>query len=139
MSILIAYASKSGAARESAELLAARIPDAKLCDLATDAVDLANYDTVILGSGVRAGRIYKPLRVFMEKNSESLASKKLALFLCNSLADSFMEFVDKNFPPELVNQAVCVTSFGGRMPFRAAKSADWLLIENLDEMVKAVL
>ena len=138
MSTLIAYASKSGAAQKCAELLSERIPSSQVYDLSQGTPDLAGFDTVILGSGVRASKIYKPLTKFMEENLNTLLTKKVAIYLCNSLPNSFQDYIERNFPSKLVQNAVSVLSFGGRTPI-VSKETDWVMFENMEVFVQAVL
>ena len=138
MKALIAYATKSGAARECAELLATRLPNAELCDLYAGSPDISEFDTIIIGSGVRMGRIYKPLRKFMQDNLGALTAKRLAIYLCNGSAEAFPEIVDKNIAPELAASAICVLSFGGRMPTKEGRSSEWMLTENIESLITCV-
>jgi menaquinone-dependent protoporphyrinogen oxidase len=86
MSALVAYATKHGMTKAYAEAMAAEIGSGtKVVDLASrDAkgIDLASYDTVILGSGVYAGRPRPALASFLHDRSTELARKRLGLFLC---------------------------------------------------------
>lgn len=52
MRTIIVYATKSGASRECAELLATKLTDCYICDLSKQVPDIKSYNTVILGSGV---------------------------------------------------------------------------------------
>ncbi len=45
-------------------------------------IDTTEYDTIVFGTGIHAGKPYKPLVEFLDKNRTSLASKKLRLFIC---------------------------------------------------------
>ncbi len=58
-SVLIAYASVNGTARECAGKLAEQLtgPQVTLCDLAKETPDPQNYDLVIVGSSIRFGKL----------------------------------------------------------------------------------
>jgi menaquinone-dependent protoporphyrinogen IX oxidase len=62
MRTLILFSTKSGASRECAELLATKIMVCSICDIAKSTPDIESFDTLIVGSGVRMGRIYKPAK-----------------------------------------------------------------------------
>lgn len=47
----------------------------------TSSVDLSKYDSIILGTGVHAGKPYKPLTEFVAANKDALAGKKTVLFV----------------------------------------------------------
>ena len=138
MRSIILYTSKTGAAQECASILTTEIGDCAICDLAEITPDLDKYDLVVIGSGVRASRFYKPVRTFIEKNKDLLQTKKLAFFICNAAPVTLREIISKNIPQELQEHAVCIKSLGGKPPFKA-KATGWLLNDNLHEFVKALL
>ena len=139
MKTAIIYASKSGAARECAELLASKLPECTVHDLKKEIPDIGNAEMVIIGSGVRMGRTYGIVRKFINKNLEKLLTKKTALYLCNADPKAYDEAVEKNFPSQLLINSLCVKSFGGKMPFQAAKNPNWVLTENIEAFIKAVI
>lgn len=69
MALLILYATKSGASEQCAFLLAEYIPGSTLCNLESEKPDIENYDHIILGAGVRDGKLYKPVRDFIKKTN----------------------------------------------------------------------
>lgn len=139
MKTLIAYATKSGASRECAKLLADKLADCFLVDLSKQVPDIASYDTVILGSGVRMGNIYKPMRGFIEKNRDALLAKKIAIYLCNSYPNTFQKAIEKNIPKELTDRCLCIESLGGIPPFTSSKNRDWILLEHVDRLVQIII
>lgn len=44
-------------------------------------INMDEYDTIVFGTGIHAGKPYKPLVEFLEKNQDKLAGKKLHLFI----------------------------------------------------------
>ncbi|MDO5861243.1 MAG: flavodoxin domain-containing protein [Thermoplasmata archaeon] len=44
-------------------------------------LDISGYDTIIFGTGIHAGKPYKPVVEFIENNKEALAGKKQYLFI----------------------------------------------------------
>lgn len=44
-------------------------------------INMTDYDTVLFGTGVHAGKPYKPLVQFLEANRDALAGKKTYLFI----------------------------------------------------------
>lgn len=44
-------------------------------------IDLSGYDTVVIGTGVHAGSPYKQVVEYLNTNRDTLASKKLSLFI----------------------------------------------------------
>ncbi len=138
MKTIIVYATKSGASRKCAELLASKIKDCSFFDLSKQVPEIERFDMVILGSGVRMGKIYKPMKGFIEKYMKALLSKKTAFFLCNSYPHTFKKVIERNIPQELIDSAVCIESFGGIPPFTSPKNQDWLLFEHVNRLIQAV-
>ena len=44
-------------------------------------IDVSGFDEIIFGTGIHAGKPYKPVREFIDNNKEALADKKLFLFI----------------------------------------------------------
>ena len=124
MKTLIVYASKSGYSRECALRIASGLAEgADVADVKIDAFrkDLSLYDTVILGGGIRAGRISGNLRRYCTKNKTRLANKRIGLFLCGTDPDNRGKVFDANFPTELLDKATEKGWFGGRIVFSEQK------------------
>jgi len=77
----IIYSSKLGKTRKISEYIAKEL-NADLFDLKKQTViDMSKYDHIIFGTGIHAGKPYKPLVEFLAKNEEQLLKKKTTLFL----------------------------------------------------------
>ena len=139
MKTLILYATKSGAARECAELLANELTGCTVCDLRHAIPNPELFDTIIIGSGIRIGKIYKPAARFLQEYKNVLLSKSVSFYFCNCEAETFQKAVEKNIPEELLMHAVCVKSFGGKIPFKKSQNMKWLITENKDAFLKAIL
>ena len=116
--ILIAYASKLGSARQAAEWIAAELgPDCDLVDLELDpSPDLAPYRTVVLGTGIRAGHIYKPLKKFIDGNSAELDKRRVAIFITHLEEGEGVEQDFRSaFEAEFLNHACVRAGVGGRI------------------------
>ncbi len=138
MKTLIVYTTKSGASRDCAELLASKINNCFICDLSKQVPDIGSFDMVILGSGVRMGKIYKPMKNFIENNMQVLLVKKTAFFLCNAYPDTWKKTVEKNIPKDLSDRAICIEPLGGIPLFTSPKNGNWILSEHVDRLVQAV-
>lgn len=134
MSILILYATKTGTTKECAELLSQKI-NCTVCNIEQSIPNLENYNTVILGTGVRMGKVYKPIKNYIKQHLDILIQKRIAIFMCNAYPDTFQKAVEKNLPMELVKQAICIKSFGGKVPFTQQQNADWLNSDNLNYFI----
>jgi len=136
--ILIAYATKGGAAKECAESLAKEIGECTLCDLEKSTPNLADFDTVILGTGVRIGGVYKPFKKFIDADLNELLKKKTALFFCCVVMKEFEKMVTKNIPADLKNAAFRIGAFGGKPVFGGKKAQNWMLRDEVTAFANAV-
>lgn len=96
MASLILYATKSGASEQCAFLLAEYIPGSTLCNLESEKPDIEKYDRIILGAGVRDGKLYKPVRDFIKKNKPALLDKQMGYYICNEKPKKTEEIITDN-------------------------------------------
>jgi menaquinone-dependent protoporphyrinogen IX oxidase len=122
---LVAYETKGGAteeaARKIAEVLRSKYGlEVDLVDLKVQKVpDLAQYRNVVLGGGVRAGKVYNKALKFLEND---LSGKHVAFFVSSGQAGApasyekakvkFVEDTLANYPK--INP-VATEAFGGRI------------------------
>jgi len=122
---LIAYETNGGATEEAAKKIADALRskyrlEVDLVDLKEQKVaDLAQYQNVIIGGGVRVGKAYEKALKFLENN---FAGKKIAFFVSSAEAETpanyekakvkFVEDTLSNYPN--IN-AVAIEAFGGRV------------------------
>ena len=114
MKTIIVYASKHGCVEKCAQLLTAKIAGAvQLCNLTGEKnVQIADFDTVIIGGSIHAGRIQKEIAVFCERNKQQLLAKKLGLFLCCANLKQYEKHLKEAFPEELIQHAATVKHLG---------------------------
>jgi menaquinone-dependent protoporphyrinogen oxidase len=123
MKVLIAYASKMGGSKDIAEMVGAALTDRGLAvdvTAAEDAPSPDDYDAVIIGSGLYAGRWRKATRRFVKKNAPALRELPVWFFSSGPLDASAAQH---EIPPvkqvaslmDLV-QARGHATFGGRLP-----------------------
>lgn len=138
MKTLILYATKSGASRECAELLARSMPDCVIGDFSQKSADIRSFDTIIIGSGVRMGKIYKPALNFIQHNKDLLLTKKIAVYVCNAYPATFEKVVSKNIPADIIECVIAIKSFGGKAPFSNSQGGEWMNAENMAEFIRLV-
>lgn len=133
MSTLIAYATKYGFTKACAEMLAKKFDEkADLCDLSSNRPQLAQYDKVIIGGSIYAGRIRKPAARFCRENLNILKGKKLGLFICGMAAgDDAQRQLNASFPQELLSVAVAKESFGGEYDFKKMNFLERFIIRKI--------
>jgi len=133
--ILIAYFSKTGITREAAEILADLLPSSKLVDLAQNTPSLEDYDSVIIGSGIRVGTINKAIIEFLDKNKAALSSKKYGIFISNCFADS-TDTILATIPEAIRNGAAWMGSVGGQIDVSRLKGLDKMVAKAMTKSLK---
>jgi menaquinone-dependent protoporphyrinogen IX oxidase len=133
---LVAYESKGGATEEAARKIADTLRSK--CQLEVDVVDLGaqnisdcdQYKNIVIGGGVRAGKIYGKALKCLENNT---AGKKAAFYVCcgqagdqKSYADAKAKFVENTLAKYPNVNAVSTEAFGGRMTILGRKVFDTL-------------
>ncbi len=116
---LIAYATKYGTTERAATIIRESLGEAVACNLKKEPCpDLENFDWIIIGGSIYAGRIQKEVKKFCQKNSDLLRQKKVGLFICclydgEKAEQQFREA----FPEELRLAARARAIFGGELSF----------------------
>jgi menaquinone-dependent protoporphyrinogen oxidase len=122
--ILLAYASKGGATKEASEIIAEVLKNkynvtVDLIDLKKTTPKLEGYDKIVVGAGVRAGKVYGDALKFLKQNFES---KKVAFFVCCGGAGDPQKYEEacKNYVTDVLAnypdlKPVSTEAFGGRM------------------------
>lgn len=90
MKVLVTAASKHGTTTEIAEAIADVLRSAHLeVDVIPpdDVQTIADYDAVVLGSGVYAGHWLKPARAFVERHELALRGRTVFLFSSGPIGD----------------------------------------------------
>ena len=124
---LIAYVTKQGATEQSAikiaDILHSKYElDVDLVNLEErKPLDLTWYQNIVIGSGVRAGKVYGKALKFLKND---LVSKKVAFFVSSAWAgtpgsyeDAKARFVDKTLAKYLKIEPVSTEAFGGRIRY----------------------
>ncbi|MGD0070396.1 MAG: flavodoxin domain-containing protein [Candidatus Bathyarchaeia archaeon] len=122
---LIAYETKGGATEEAAQKIAEILRskyqlEVDLVDLKVQKVpDLSQYRNLVIGGGVRAGRVYEKALKFLEND---LSGKKVAFFVSSGEAGTSgsyekakIKFVENTLAKYPKINPVGTEAFGGRM------------------------
>lgn len=81
--VVILYASGVTKNTEKVARYIGKKVDADLFNLkAVSLIDLNSYKTVVFGTGIHAGKPYKPVVSFIQDNKDQLAGKNVKLFIC---------------------------------------------------------
>jgi len=121
---LAAYASKSGATEETSQIIAGVLREkfgleVDLVNLRKENPNLAQYKNVVVGAGVRAGRVYGEALNLLKQD---FGNRKVAFFVCCGGAGdpkTYEESCTKYLTKVLANypnvKPVATEAFGGRM------------------------
>ena len=125
---LIAYVTKMGVTRESAqkigEILRSKYSlEVDLVEIQEqESLDLTQYQNIVIGSGVRAGKVYGKALKFLEKND--FTGKKVAFFVSSAWAgtpgsydEAKKRFVEKTLAKYPQINPVSTVAFGGRIKY----------------------
>ena len=81
--ILVAYTTAAGSTGEVAEIIGRELSKEIETDVvrAKDVTDLSPYRAVVVGSGIRAGNIYKDTLAFLGSHQDALSEMPVAYFV----------------------------------------------------------
>jgi menaquinone-dependent protoporphyrinogen IX oxidase len=128
--ILVAYFTKGGASEGYAKIIAETLTADGLavetCNLAHDIPDITAFNTIILGTGVRMFRVYRPWKKILKQ--KALTSKHLFMFLSSGTAIEDPDKAVEKFLCPLVEKydlkPKSLVSFPGKIPEKWAKLDD---------------
>jgi menaquinone-dependent protoporphyrinogen oxidase len=117
---LVIYASKHGSAEKCAAKLSERLSEETyLCNLKDGKIpELLQYERIIIGGSIYAGRIQREVSEFCINNINELMGKKLGFYICCMNKGASETQLKDAFPQELFNNAIAKESFGGEFKFR---------------------
>ena len=117
--ILLVYQSKRGSAQQAAEWIAETLPECDVVDLGKRGIkpDPAEYETVVIGTGMEAGSAYKQIQKFIKQHRDTLLQKELALFITHLAEgeDKIEEDFTNAFDADFLNHARVRAGLGGRL------------------------
>ncbi|HDP67387.1 MAG TPA: flavodoxin [Candidatus Marinimicrobia bacterium] len=142
MKTLIVYASKHGCAKQAAEKLGeAMEKDAAVLDVRNvTRIDLDDYEKVIIGGSIRAGKIQGQIKSFAQKFMNQLLAKKIGLFICHMESDpeKAMQELTANFPQPLVDHATAKGLFGGEFDMDKMNFIERFIIRKVAHVTESV-
>lgn len=140
MRVLIAYGTKYGSTEKCATLLAQKIVgEVDLVNLKVKEIeDITEYDKIIIGTSVYAGRVFKEVTKFCKENLDLLKKKKVSIFTCGMLDGQKAEEQFNNcFPNELLQSVVAKGCLGGEFNFDKMGFADKIIAKMVSKAQKS--
>ena len=124
---LVAYFTKVGASEEYSKVIAETLKEnglvVNIYNLAHDIPDVATFDIVILGTGMRMGRVYRTWKKILKQ--KALSNKHLFMFLSSGTAIEEPDKAVEQFLLPLVEKyglkPESLISFPGKIPEKWAK------------------
>ena len=128
--IIIAYFTKGGASEEYAKVIGETLSENGLtfetCNLAHKIPEVAAFETIILGTGVRMFRVYRPWKKVLKQ--KAIVDKHLFMFLSSGTAIEEPDKAVEKFLQPLVEKynlkPKSLISFPGKIPEKWAKLDD---------------
>ena len=141
MSTLIAFATTHGCTEKCAQdlkgLLKGEITLYNMKD--RDRLDIDEYDTVIIGGSIHAGKIQRRVKNFCKKYSERLKTKKLGLYLCcMEEGENAQKQFNGNYPEDLIRHATATGLFGGAFNFDRMNAIEKAIIKKVAKVEENV-
>ncbi len=136
MNILIAYAGSNSTTKMCAQLLAEKLPGAHVLNLSHKKPDLNDFDTIIIGSGIRFNNVNKSVLNFIRDNLDLLMNKNTAIYLCCGFPEKINQYLLHNFPKKLLNKATSIHCFGGRLKVKPYRLHDMLIMKMVQKNFK---
>lgn len=127
MKTVIVYATRNGATEKAAHMLAEKLGGADVKNIATDSIDLANYDRALVGSNIRMGTIDRKIRAFLLSQIGILLQKELGLFLCCCFPKQEAMYFKNTVPSQLLAHAKAAAALGGELDRTKLKGTDKLV------------
>ncbi len=141
MATIIVYKSQHGCTEMCANELAKNLKDdttpvnlKKMPD-----ADINEYETILIGGSIHVGRIQKAVKLFCEKNLDTLLTKRIGLFICcMEEGEKAREEFDNAFPGQLREHAKATGIFGGAFNFDRMNFIEKIIIKKVANIEKSV-
>ncbi len=99
----------------------------------------AEYDRIIIGGSIHAGKIQKRVRDFCSSNLGNLRSKEIGLFICCMYEHKVaLEQIKNAFPEELHQMAKSEAILGGEFNFGKMNFMEKMLVKKIAHVNQSV-
>lgn len=137
MSTLVIYATKHGAAEKCASMLSKKLAGRVVLHNLKSGVraDLPEYERIIIGGSIYAGRIQKEVTDFCVQNEKLLKGKKVGVYICCIFKNNAEIQLSNAFPKSILDNAAAKGSFGGEMRFSDMSFGEKLLTKMVSKTI----
>ncbi|UMZ74448.1 flavodoxin domain-containing protein [Natranaerofaba carboxydovora] len=142
MKTVILYATKYGCTEKAAAKLTEKISEQISSDVTKvnlktqETPDLIEFDCIILGGSIYAGRIQKEIKELIQQSGYLIKEKPLGLFVCCGFQDKAMEQMKEAFG-ELYDSARVKEYFGAMFNTEKMNFAEKLIVKVVSRSDKA--
>lgn len=140
MNTIIVYGSKYGFTKKCVDRLAKELHGkVDLQDLKNGTnITISEYDTIIIGGSIYAGRIQKEVTEFCTMNLEDLKDKNIGLFICGMQEGDAVETeLTQNYNSELVKVAIAKDYFGGEFNFEKMNFIEKFIVKKISKVTSS--
>ena len=137
MKVLIVYATKGGASKEAAEMLAARIgsrAEVSVFDIDDTPPTPDKFDVAIIGGSIRFGKLNKSLKKYIKDNLNTLNSMPSSVFICCGISKDFDDYRIMQLPKDL-ECSLGIQHFGGHLKPDRLKGFDKFIVRIMRESI----
>lgn len=144
MKTAIIYSSKHGTTEKVAQLIADKIKGNNEITLihldGKNDLSLENYEKIILGTSVYAGKPSKKMCRFCEKNRSVLEKKLIGLFVCGMYhnPDVMEEELKNAFPDYLHNVAKTAAFLGGEFRLEKMNLLERFIVKKVAKITSSI-
>ncbi|MFO7780180.1 MAG: flavodoxin domain-containing protein [Spirochaetia bacterium] len=134
MRVLIAYASKYGTTEDIAARVRDRLPgQVDLVNLKmTPDPPVEQYDVVLVGGSIYAGRIRPEVTKFCERHQEALTATRVGVFIsCLYDGEQGGDQIGANYPGWLLTRAFGRYNVGGAVQFSRLRLVDRIIMQKV--------
>lgn len=130
MKTIIIFSTKYGSVEKVALMLKSHLKgEVVIANVKTNPA-FSEFDVVILGGSVYAGRVQKEMRGFVKRNQRALSEKTIGLYVCagTDKEGSINSYLRNNFTPELYDKAVAKENLGYEYELEKFSFIDRLIV-----------
>ncbi len=141
MKTLIAFCTTHGCTEKTAHELEKYLGvETQLCNLKKDKIpNLGDFDRIVIGGSIHAGRIQKRVKAFCTQNLEILKKKELGLFICcMEEGETAQKELMNAFPEELHKVARASAYFGGEFNLNKMNFFEKLIVKKVAHVEESI-
>jgi menaquinone-dependent protoporphyrinogen oxidase len=134
MKTLIVYTTKYGSTKTCAEKIREKLnTDTVIVNLKNNKKpNVAEYDTVIIGGSIHAGRIQGQIKRFCSTQEKTLLEKKIGLFICCMYeGEQAQKQFEEAFPERLREHAAARGILGGILDFDKMNFVERMVVKKV--------